>query len=125
APFPLETYRQAVKWADSLVTETQARRMPPWKPLPTEHISGQRMLNDKDLKTLVKWAEQGASEGDKKDAPPPVKFPQGWQLGTPDAILEMPTEAVVAANGPDVFHCVVFPTDFGEDKYLAAIEVRP
>src|SRR5262249_20176900 len=87
-PLSLETYRQAVKWADSIVTETQARRMPPWKPLPAEHIAGQRTLSEKDLKTLVAWAEQGTPEGDKKDAPLPVKFPEGWQLGTPDAILE-------------------------------------
>lgn len=124
-PFALETYRQAAKWADSIVTETQARRMPPWMPLPNDHIAGQRNLSEQDLKTLAAWVDQGVAEGDKKDAPPPVEFPQGWQLGTPDAILEMPTEAVVAANGPDVFHCVVFPTNFGEDKYLAAIEVRP
>jgi peroxiredoxin len=124
-PFALETYRQAAKWADSIVAETQAKRMPPWKPLPAEHIAGQRNLSDHDLKTLAAWVEQGTPVGNKTDAPPAVKFPEGWQLGTPDVVLEMPTEAVIAANGPDVFHCVVFPTNFGEDKYLAAIEVRP
>src|SRR5262245_13489825 len=124
-PFALETYRQAVKWADSIVTETQARRMPPWKPLPSDHIAGQRSLSDKELKMLEAWVDQGTPEGDKEDAPPPVKFPEGWQLGKPDFVLEMPSEAVVAANGRDLFHCVVFPTHFNEDKYLAAIEVRP
>lgn len=124
-PFVLETYKQAVKWADSIVTETESRRMPPWKPLPAEHIAGQRSLSDRDIKILAAWVDQGMAEGDKKDAPPPVKFPDGWQLGEPDAVLEMPSEAVIAGNGRDLFHCVVFPTDFGEDKYLAAIEVRP
>jgi Copper type II ascorbate-dependent monooxygenase, C-terminal domain len=46
-------------------------------------------------------------------------------LGKPDVVLEMPSEAVVAANGRDMFHCVVFPTNLNEDKYLSAIEVRP
>jgi peroxiredoxin len=124
-PFSLETYRQAVKWADSIVSETHAMRMPPWKAAPNDLIAGQRHLGEKDQKTLEVWVEQGTPDGDKKDAPPPVKFPQGWQLGEPDAVLKMPGEAVVAANGGDVFHCVVFPTHFGEDKYLAAIEVRP
>jgi peroxiredoxin/mono/diheme cytochrome c family protein len=124
-PFVLETYKQAVKWADNIVSETESRRMPPWKPQPADHIRGQRSLSEKEIKTLSTWVEQGMSEGDKNDAPPPIKFPEGWQLGTPDVVLEMPTEAVVAATGRDLFHCVVFPTNFGEDKYLAAIEVRP
>jgi peroxiredoxin len=124
-PFALETYRQAVKWADGIVSETEARRMPPWKPVPNPHLAGQRSLSEKEIQTLATWVEQGTPEGDKKDAPPPVKFPEGWQLGQPDVVLEMPGEAVVAANGRDLFHCVVFPTNFGEDKYLAAIEVRP
>ncbi|MBO0701177.1 MAG: hypothetical protein J2P46_22460, partial [Zavarzinella sp.] len=124
-PFALETYRQAVKWADSLVTETEAGRMPPWKPVPNEHLAGQRSLSEKDKKTLAAWVEAGTPEGDKADTPPPVKFPRGWQLGTPDVVLEMPSDAVVAATGRDLFHCVVFPTHFDEDKYLSAIEVRP
>jgi peroxiredoxin len=124
-PFVLESYRQALKWADSIVSETQSKRMPPWKPSPSDILAGQRYLSAKDQKTLETWVEQGTPEGDKEDAPLPVKFPQGWQLGEPDAVLEMPSEAVVAANGGDVFHCVVFPTNFGEDTYLSAIEVRP
>lgn len=124
-PFALQTYRQAVKWADSIVAETEARRMPPWKPAPADHIAGQRSLTEKDRKTLAAWVDAGTPEGDPNDAPPAPKFPTGWQLGEPDAVLEMPSEAVVAATGRDIFHCIVFPTDFGEDKYLAALEVRP
>jgi peroxiredoxin len=124
-PFALETYKQAVKWADSIVTETEARRMPPWKPAPADHLAGQRSLADKHLKTLAAWVEAGTPEGDKADAPPPAKFPDGWQLGKPDVVLEMPSDVVVAATGRDMFHCVVFPTNFDEDRYLTAIEVRP
>lgn len=124
-PFALQTYRQAVKWADGIAAETEARRMPPWKPVPADHIAGQRSLTEKDRKALAAWVEQGTPEGDPTDAPPAPKFPAGWQLGEPDAVLDMPSEAVVAATGRDLFHCIVFPTDFGEDRYLAALEVRP
>ena len=34
--------------------------------------------------------------------PPPPSFVEGWQLGTPDLILEMPVAYDVPASGPDV-----------------------
>ncbi len=124
-PFSLLSYNQAVKWADDIVGETRARRMPPWKPERNDLLTQERGLSEKEITTLAAWVEQGQAAGDPKEAPPPAKFAEGWQLGKPDLVLEMPTEAVIAPTGPDVFHCVVFPTDLPEDRYLAAIEVQP
>jgi peroxiredoxin len=124
-PFPLMCYRHAVKWADDIVGETQARRMPPWKPERNGLIANERLLTDPQLKTLADWVEQGSVEGDPKDAPPPVKFPEGWSLGKPDLVLEMSSDVVVAPTGRDLFHCVVFPTNLPEDVHIAAIEVQP
>ncbi|WP_020475487.1 redoxin domain-containing protein [Zavarzinella formosa] len=124
-PFSLQTYKQAVKWSDGIISETKDHRMPPWKPAPSELLVAPRHLKPADVKTLEAWVAQGMPEGNPKDAPAPPKFPDGWQLGKPDAILEMSGDAVVAANGKDLFHCVVFPTNFPEDVYVAAVEVRP
>src|SRR5262249_30849114 len=124
-PFSLMTYKQAVRWADDVVGETQAKRMPPWKPVQRGVVTNERRLTDAQLRTLKAWVDQGAQEGSPKDAPPPKKFKDDWKLGKPDLVLEMPKEVVVAATGSDLFHVVVFPTNLPEDKYIAAVEVRP
>ena len=33
-PFSMMTYQEVLPWARKIKTETQARRMPPWKPVP-------------------------------------------------------------------------------------------
>jgi peroxiredoxin len=125
APFSLLSYSQAVKWADDVVGETRARRMPPWKPAPNSLLAHERRLSDKEIADLAAWVEEGMAAGDPQDAPPPPRVVEGWQLGQPDMVLEMPSEAVIGPTGPDVFHCVVFPTNFPEDRHLAAVEVQP
>jgi peroxiredoxin len=124
-PFSLMTYKQAVRWADDLVGETKARRMPPWKPTERGVFTNERSLTDAQLRTLQAWVDQGMAAGNAKDAPPAPKFTDGWKLGKPDLVLEMPSEAVIAASGRDLFHAVVFPTNLPEDKYIAAVEVQP
>jgi peroxiredoxin len=124
-PFSLMTYAQAVKWADDLVGETKARRMPPWRPAQRGHFTNERTLAEAQIGTLERWVKEGMPEGDPKDAPKPVTFPEGWQLGKPDLVLEMPSEAVIGPTGRDAFHCVVLPTDQTEDRYIAAVEVLP
>lgn len=124
-PFALMTYAQAVKWADDLVGETKARRMPPWKPAQRGHFTNERTLSEGQIKTLEQWVALGTPEGDAKDAPPPATFNDGWKLGKPDLVLEMPEEAVIAPTGRDAFLCVVFPTKFAEDRHIAAVEVMP
>jgi peroxiredoxin len=124
-PFSLVGYSQAVKWADDLVGETKARRMPPWKPSQNGVFTNERTLTNAQIRTLAAWVAEGMPEGDPKDAPPPVKFPDGWQLGTPDLVLEPKEDVVIGPTGRDAFHCIVLPTGLKEDRYIAAVEVRP
>ncbi len=49
----------------------------------------------------------------------------GWQLGRPDLVLEMPAGFDVRATGPDVFRNFVIPTRLTEDKWVRGIEYRP
>ena len=64
--------------------------------------------------------------GDERRMP---KLPEfigvGWQLGTPDLVLEMPAGFDVRATGPDVFRNFVIPTRLTEDKWVRGIEYRP
>src|SRR5206468_1583737 len=88
-PFSLLTYRQAVNWAPDIKQYTQSRTMPPWKINEGVAFHNDRRLSDKEIATLAAWADGGTSEGNPKDAPPPVKFNDGWRLGTPDLVLTM------------------------------------
>lgn len=124
-PFALTTYKQAVVWADDIKRHTGDRTMPPWKPRAGVEFIGDRRLSEKEIDTLAKWADAGCPEGEAKDAPAPANFPDGWQLGKPDLILEAPDEFVLGPTGKDVFRVFVLPTGLTEDKYVTAFQVRP
>jgi peroxiredoxin len=125
APFSLMTYKQAVNWADDIKEFTQNRTMPPWKLVAGLPFHNERQLAAKDIKTLAAWADAGCPEGDRKDAPAAVKFPDGWQLGTPDLILSADSDMTIGPTGRDLFRCFVLPTNLKEDVYVSAVEVRP
>lgn len=124
-PFALMTYKQALNWADDIKEYTQERKMPPWKPVEGPAYHSERKMADKEIATLAAWVDGGRAEGDPKDAPPPRKFVEGWQLGQPDLVLTVPEEMTVGASGPDLFRCFVLPTNLPEDKFVTAVEVRP
>ncbi len=124
-PFALMTYKQAVNWADDIKEYTQERKMPPWKPVEGRAFHNERKMSSKDIETLAAWVDGGKPEGDPKDAPPPRKFVEGWQLGQPDLVLTVPEEMTIGASGPDLFRCFVLPTNLTEDKFVTAVEVRP
>jgi peroxiredoxin len=124
-PFSLMTYKQAVNWAADVKEYTQARKMPPWKPVAGPAFHHERRLSEQELATLAAWADGGTPEGDPKDAPPPRSFVEGWYLGKPDLVLTVPEDMTVGAGGKDLFRVFVLPTGLTEDQYVVALEVRP
>jgi len=125
APFALLNYRQALNWAADIKTFTQSRRMPPWKISAGMAFQNERRLSDLEIATLADWADHGTPQGDAKDAPPPPKFAEDWQLGTPDLVLTLSDPYEVGPTGNDVFRCFVLPTNLTEDRFVQAIEVKP
>ncbi|MFO0807364.1 MAG: hypothetical protein U0746_01935 [Gemmataceae bacterium] len=125
-PFPLLSYKDAAKRAEFLKDITASRQMPPWK---AEHGFGEfldeRRLSDEELKTIAKWADSGAPEGDPKDLPPAPTFPEGWHLGKPDLVLTMPQPFTVPAAGRDLQQCFIVPIPITEDKTVVAVDFRP
>ncbi|MCI0638734.1 MAG: redoxin domain-containing protein [Gemmataceae bacterium] len=124
-PFSLMTYRHAKNWAGDIKTYTQKRIMPPWKPAEGVAFHNERRLEQKEIDTLAAWVDGGTPEGDPKHAPPPRKFPEGWQLGKPDVVLTVDEEFTLGPTGSDLFRCFVLPTNLPEDHYVAAVELRP
>jgi hypothetical protein len=127
APFPLETYEHARKRAQDLATVTEQRSMPPWKAARGigPKFQHDRSLSAADIATLAAWSDAGAPLGDPADLPPPARFPEGWALGTPDLVLELPEDFPIPATASDIYRCFVIPTDLPNDVYVTAAEYRP
>src|SRR5262249_14495907 len=99
-PFPLLTYDDARKHAAMIREVVEERRMPPWHADPRYgHFRNDRSLAAKERATLLAWVDQGAPLGDPKDLPPPRTFPEGWSLGEPDIVFEVPEPYYVPAQG--------------------------
>ena len=126
APMSLLTYREARPWAKAIREAVILKRMPPWYADPHYgKFSNDRSLSQADIDTLVAWANTGAAEGDARQTPKPINFVDGWNIGTPDLVLEMPEEYHVAAAGTIKYEYFTIPTKFTEDKWVQMAEVRP
>jgi mono/diheme cytochrome c family protein len=126
APFSLMTYKDARPWARSIREKVLTREMPPWHADPRYgEFANDRRLNQKDIETIVKWVDQGAKEGDPKDLPPLPKFEEGWNIGKPDLVIYMPQEYIVPASGVVEYKYFVVPTNFKQDMWVQAAEIRP
>jgi len=126
APFALETYPQAKRFASMIKLTTSRRFMPPWKAIAGHgDFVGERTLSPTEIKTIGDWVDSGAPSGDLAKAPKPPKFADGWQLGTPDLIVEVPTSFQIPADGPDILQNFVIPTSLTSDQVVGAIELRP
>jgi hypothetical protein len=96
APFSMLTYQDARPWAKAMKEAVLTKKMPPWFADPAYgHFSNDRRLAPEEVNTLVSWVDQGALEGDSKDAPRPLEFNEGWTIGKPDVVFEMPVEYTV------------------------------
>ncbi len=126
APMPLLTYEQTRPWARSIKTQVMTKQMPPWFADPEYgHFSNERKLTPEEIRTLVLWVNNGAPEGDAKDKPAPVEFVEGWGIGTPDKVIEMPKAFQVPAQGTVDYKYVVLTGGFTQDAWVKAAEIRP
>jgi hypothetical protein len=125
-PMSLLTYDDARPWAKAIREQVASGQMPPWHATQSRDVFlNDRRLSDQDKETLVRWVNEGAQKGEAKDLPPAPKFPDGWEIGTPDAVISMPTDYTVPAEGTIDYQYVEAKTNFTEDKWVQAIEVRP
>jgi mono/diheme cytochrome c family protein len=126
APMGLLTFQEARPWAKSIREKVISREMPPWHADPSHgEFKNDRRLTRSEIDTIVAWVEGGAKEGDARDLPPVPKFVEGWRIGQPDLVLQMPEEYTLDANGPDEYQYFTIPTNFTEDRYVQAAELRP
>src|SRR5438270_8454000 len=100
APMSLLTYKDARPWAKSIATNVSKGTMPPWHADPAYgDFVNDRRLSDAERATIVKWASNGAPEGDAKDLPATPTYAGEWMIGQPDAVFSMQEDYPVPANG--------------------------
>ncbi|MBI1791272.1 MAG: thiol-disulfide isomerase [Acidobacteria bacterium] len=126
APMSFLTYKDVRPWAKAMREAVLIRKMPPWFADPSHgKFVNDPSLSKPEIDTLVAWSDQGAPEGDPKQAPPPVPFVAGWNIGQPDMVFELPMEFSIPASGTIDYQHFVIPTGFKEDKWVQFAEVRP
>ena len=125
-PMPLRTYAEVRPYARAIAAKVADSTMPPWHADPAygEYLNDRR-LTARDRDTITKWVGAGAPEGDPKDLPPLPTFADGWMIGQPDVVLSMQEDYKIPATGTLEYKYFDVPTNFTEDRYVQALEVRP
>jgi hypothetical protein len=125
APMSLMNYKEVRPWAKAIREKVVSREMPPWHADPAHgQWSNDKRLSQKDIDAILAWIDGGAKEGNPKEMPAAPKFAKGWQIGEPDITFQMPEEFTVPAQGTVPYMYFTVPSNFTEDKYIAAMEAR-
>ena len=112
-------------WAGAIRQAVSSRMMPPWFADPSiGHFANDRSLSTEDIRTITAWSDAGAPAGDPKDAPKPVHWIEGWTIGHPEIVFEMPAAFNVPASGVVPYQYVIIPTHFTKDTWIRMAEVR-
>ncbi|MCA8915515.1 MAG: redoxin domain-containing protein [Planctomycetes bacterium] len=125
-PFELMTYADVKANRTMVKRQVENRLMPPWFADPAHgDFINDRSLSDADRTALLSWIDNGCPEGDAKDAPVVKSWTKGWKIGQPDAVVGPAKAFNVPAKGTVKYQYVQVETNFDEDKWLQAMEIRP
>jgi mono/diheme cytochrome c family protein len=125
-PMPLITYAQARPWARAIREAVTLRKMPPWFADPHfGRFANDPSLSPAEIAAIQSWADSGAPEGRKEDAPPPVEWPAGGVTSSPDLVAGMKQPVTVRANTTVDYQYVILNPGFPVDRWVNAVEIRP
>jgi len=123
---PLVTYQQTRPWAIALAHAVETKMMPPWFADPRYgRFADDPSLTESQITTLSAWANAGAPPGDERNAPPPRKWTDGWNIPQPDLVVKMPAPVRIPAQGEIEYTYEIVPTRFAEDRWVQMAEFRP
>jgi len=126
APFSLLSYEEARRHAFEIRQAVQSREMPPWKPVGSHGVfEDERYLTDEQIQTIGKWVDDGILEGDPKDLPPPINFPETWTAGTPEIALQYSQPYPIAPAEKDIYRCFPIDLNTSSDVWVRGYEVLP
>ena len=126
APMSFATYKEVRPWAKAIHEAVLSRRMPPWLADPAYgRFHNDRRLPQQEIDTLAAWVDAAAPEGDSRRLPPPAEFADGWNIPKPDVVVDIGTDFEVPAEGVVPYKYFRVPSNFSEDKWIEAAEIRP
>ncbi len=130
APFSLTEQADVSSRASMIAQVVNNGTMPPWFAAPPAKgkpslWSNDRSLSASDKSDLVNWLEGSQPLGDPTDAPVPSVFIDAWNIGEPDAIVQLPQPVNIPADGVMSYQQIVVPTNFDEDKWVRGFDIRP
>jgi hypothetical protein len=128
APMTLTSYEDVRPWAKVIKNKVVSREMPPWGADPEHSLKmrNDRSLTQAQIDTIVAWVDGGAPKGSEADLPPMPKFAEGWTFGRePDAILEMPVDFSIPAEGELGVQMFYSKVPWNEDRFAETLEIRP
>ena len=125
-PIALDDYENARFYRFMMMHVIDEGLMPPWRASPKfGKWTNEMQLSMQELEDLFTWAQSGAPEGDPADAPRPMTFEPGWRIGKPDAVFELQEAFTVPAEGVVDYLYTYVKTNFKEDRWVKAMEIRP
>ena len=133
APMSLMTYDEVRAFGALIKDRVERRIMPPWhvdKGIGIQRFKNDRSLTDEEIATVASWVDAGMPEGDPRDMPPPLEWPDGTEFllaeefGEPDLIIESLPYSV-ASSGQDVWWRPVVETGLTQPRWLRAVELKP
>ncbi len=140
APFALDDYASVAKRGTQIVEVLQSQYMPPWLPAESDFpFKNSRRMPPEAIQVIADWVKADKSGVATKSNQALLSSAKdfavesaagktnrtGWQLGTPDLIVELPEAFSLAADGPEVFWNFVLPVNTQETKYVRTAEIMP
>jgi peroxiredoxin/mono/diheme cytochrome c family protein len=131
-PFSLETAEDVIANRSMIKRMVQRNLMPPWFAAemeePADGHSGwadDRALDPEDKADLLAWLASDRVLGDAGEAPLPLPFSGEWEIGEPDTVFKLPRSVKVKAEGTMPYIQLKVQTNFKDDRWVRAFEVRP
>jgi hypothetical protein len=126
APFALVEYEEVHAFRGVIRNAVDGGRMPPWFADPVHgRWANDASLAEADRRDLLAWIDAGAPAGDPADAPPPVNWPAGWNIGEPDYVVQIPHPIAVPATERLPYQYQEVKVTLTEDRWVQAMQIRP
>ena len=128
APMSFLSYESTRPWAKAMKAAVLTRKMPPWFADPQYgHYANDPSLSKSDAEIIAKWADNGAPQGDAKDAPAPIQWAANGWTAKPDVVLKGVPYTVPATPPKNVIEWMTLttPTGFTKDTWVTSVEIKP
>jgi hypothetical protein len=129
-PFSLESYEDVIENAGMIRKQVERGAMPPWfaaAPAGDEESpwANDCSLSKQEKSDLIAWLAGDRPRGNPAEAPLKRAFSSEWQLGKPDAVLQLPRAVSIKAEGTMPYQFLTVETGFTEDRWVRGYEILP